>query len=40
MLDRIEMASTTTDRNKLLAAYKKFLEHNIDIVKRRLKETK
>ncbi|MDQ3851326.1 MAG: hypothetical protein M3299_00660 [Thermoproteota archaeon] len=38
MLDRIDMASTTTDQKKLLAAYKKFLEHNIEVVKQRLKK--
>jgi hypothetical protein len=36
MLDRIDMASTTTDQKKLLAAYKKFLEHNIEVVNQRL----
>jgi hypothetical protein len=38
MLDRIDMASTTADQNKLLAAYKKFLEHNIEVVNQRLKK--
>ncbi len=38
MMDRIEMASAATDRKKLLAAYKKFLEHNIEVVNQRLKE--
>ena len=38
MLDRIDMASTTADQRKLLTAYKKFLEHNIEAVNRRLKE--
>jgi hypothetical protein len=39
MMDRIDMASATTDQKKLLAAYKKFLEHNIEVVNQRLKET-
>jgi hypothetical protein len=38
MLDRIDMASTTAHQRKLLTAYKKFLEHNIEAVNRRLKE--
>jgi hypothetical protein len=38
MLDRIDMASTTANQRKLLTAYKKFLEHNIEAVNRRLKE--
>ena len=38
MLDRIDMASTTSDQKKLLAAYKKFLEYNIEVVNRRLKK--
>jgi hypothetical protein len=38
MMDRIDMASTTTDQKKLLAAYKKFLEHNIEVVNQRLKQ--
>lgn len=38
MLDRIDMASTTTDQKKLLAAYKKFLEYNIEVVNQRLKK--
>jgi len=38
MMDRIDMASTTTDQKKLLGAYKKFLEHNIEVVNQRLKK--
>lgn len=38
MMDRINMASTTTDQKKLLAAYKKFLERNIEVVNQRLKQ--
>lgn len=38
MMDRIDMASTTTDQKKLLAAYKKFLEYNIEVVNQRLKK--
>jgi hypothetical protein len=38
MMDRIDMASATTDQKKLLATYKKFLEHNIEVVNQRLKE--
>src|SRR5215208_3127575 len=38
MMDRIDMASTTTDQKKLLAAYKKFLEHSIEVVNQRLKQ--
>jgi hypothetical protein len=38
MMDRINMASTTTDQKKLLAAYKKFLEHNIEVVNQRLRQ--
>jgi hypothetical protein len=38
MMDRIDMASNATDQKKLLAAYKKFLEHNIEVVNRRLKQ--
>ena len=38
MLDRIDMASTTTDQKKLLAAYKKFLDYNIEVVNQRLKK--
>ncbi|MDQ3853965.1 MAG: hypothetical protein M3251_05790 [Thermoproteota archaeon] len=37
MMDRIDMASTTADQKKLLAAYKKFLEHNTSVVNQRLK---
>ena len=38
MLDRIEMASTTDNKRKLLIAYKKFLEHNMQAVNQRLKD--
>jgi hypothetical protein len=38
MLDRIDMASSTMDQKKLLAAYKKFLQHNIEVVNKRLKK--
>jgi hypothetical protein len=38
MMDRIDMASTATDQKKLLAAYKKFLERNIEVVNKRLKQ--
>ncbi len=38
MMDGIEMASGKPDQKKLLAAYKKFLEHTIETVNRRLKE--
>ena len=38
MMDRIDMASTTTDKKKLLAPYKKFLELSIEVVDQRLKE--
>ena len=38
MMDRIDMASTSKDQKKLLAAYKKFLEHNIEVVNQRLKQ--
>ena len=38
MLDRIEMASTTENQRKLLIAYKKFLEYNIEAVNQRLKD--
>jgi hypothetical protein len=37
MMDRIDMASTVTDQKKLLVAYKKFLERNIEVVNLRLK---
>jgi predicted transcriptional regulator len=37
MMDRIDMASTATDQKKLLVAYKKFLERNIEVVNQRLK---
>lgn len=37
MMDRIDMASTVTDQRKLLVAYKKFLERNIEVVNQRLK---
>ena len=39
MMAGIQMASGTPDQKKLLAAYKKFLEHTIEIVNQRLKET-
>lgn len=38
MMDGIDMASATKDKEKLLAAYKKFLEHNIKVVNQRLRE--
>ena len=38
MRDRIDMASTTADQRKLLTAYKKFLEYNIEAVNKRLKQ--
>jgi hypothetical protein len=38
MMDGIDMASATKDKEKLLAAYKKFLEHNIEVVNQRLRE--
>jgi hypothetical protein len=38
MLDRIDMASTTADKRKLLTAYKKFLEHHVEAVNQRLKD--
>ena len=38
MLDRIDMASTASDQKKLLTAYKKFLEYNIEVVNRKLKK--
>ena len=38
MIGRIEMATTTTDRKKLLAAYKKFLERNMEVVNQLLKD--
>ncbi len=38
MMDGIEMASGKPDQKKLLDAYKKFLEHTIEIVNQRLKE--
>ncbi len=38
MMDRIDMASNTTDKKKLLAAYKKFLEHNMEVVNQKLKQ--
>jgi hypothetical protein len=37
MMDRIDMASTAADQKKLLVAYKKFLERNIEVVNQRLK---
>jgi hypothetical protein len=38
MMDRIDMASTATDQKKLLAAYKRFLEYNIEVVNKKLKQ--
>lgn len=38
MLDRIGMASSKEDQKKLLNAYRKFLEHNIEVVNQRLNE--
>jgi hypothetical protein len=38
MMAGIQMASGTLDQKKLLAVYKKFLEHTIEIVNQRLKE--
>jgi uncharacterized protein YdiU (UPF0061 family) len=38
MLDRIGMAPAKEDRKKLLNAYRKFLEHNIEVVNQRLNE--
>jgi hypothetical protein len=38
MMDRIDMASNAADHKKLLAAYKKFLEHNIEVVNQRLRK--
>jgi hypothetical protein len=38
MMDGIDMASDTKDQKKLLAVYKKFLEHTIKIVNKRLKK--
>jgi hypothetical protein len=38
MMDGIEMASGKPDQKNLLAAYKKFLEHTIEIVNHKLKE--
>ena len=38
MMDRIDMASNAADQKKLLAAYKKFLEHNIEVVNQRLRK--
>jgi hypothetical protein len=38
MMDGIDMASRTTDQKKLLAAYKKFLEHAMETVNRKLRE--
>jgi hypothetical protein len=38
MMDRIDMASTATDQKKLLAAYKRFLEYNMEVVNKRLKQ--
>ncbi len=38
MMDRIDMASSTTDKKNLLFAYKKFLEHQIAVVNQRLRK--
>ena len=38
MMDGIEMASGKPDQKKLLAAYKKFLEHTMEIVNQKLQE--
>jgi hypothetical protein len=38
MMDRIDMASTATDQKELLAAYKRFLDYNIEVVNKRLKQ--
>jgi hypothetical protein len=38
MMDRIDMASNAADQKKLLAAYKKFLEDNIEVVNQRLRK--
>src|SRR3712207_7046050 len=37
MIDGIDMASRTPDQKKLLTAYKKFLEHAMETVNRRLR---
>ena len=37
IMGRIDMASTATDQKKLLVAYKKFPERNIEVVNQRLK---
>jgi len=38
MMDRIGMASSTTDKKNLFSGYKKFLEQNIEIINQRLKK--
>jgi hypothetical protein len=38
MMDRIDMASNAADQKKLLTAYKKFLEDNIEVVNQRLRK--
>ena len=38
MMDRIDMASNAADQKKLLAAYKKFLEDNIEVVNQRIRK--
>jgi hypothetical protein len=38
MLDRIGMASTAENQRRLLIAYKKFLQHNVEAVNQRLKD--
>src|ERR671939_1659322 len=38
MMDRIDMASNAADQKKLLAAYKKFLEDNTEVVNQRLRK--
>ena len=37
-MDRIDMAWTATYRKKLRAAYQRFLEYNIEVVNKRLKQ--
>jgi hypothetical protein len=38
MVNRIDMASSTTEQKNLLSAYKKFLEQQIAVVNQRLKK--
>lgn len=38
MMDGIEMASGKPDQRKLLSAYKKFLDHTMEIVNQRINE--